>query len=115
VNDVLLEENLHILEAPDQQFRRISVASGDPPMILLRRQITSPPSLPVFRESPPDTHAARILFQVPSSFAHGEGMAPLDVVMQTPGFTLTERWAMYFKAYSITLLPPDHPRVITWT
>jgi hypothetical protein len=114
VNDVLMDVGLIILQSPDQEFEQISVTSTDPPLTLMRRQITCPPALPVFRESPPDTHAARILFRVPSTFAHGEGMAPLDAVVQTPGFTLSERWAMYFRQYSITLLPPDHPRVRTW-
>jgi Schlafen, AlbA_2 len=76
-----------------------------------RRAITSPPSLPIFKEGAPETHKAQIALQLPSSLL-GSKYIYLETKVMAQGVFKQEKWGIIVKGNVLQLLHPSHPLLI---
>lgn len=110
VNDVAIDTELMFPHDGASAFRRAGTLDEPPlsAMAIFRRAISSPPDIPIFKESP-DLRQSRILFQVPSALLHSRSL-PVSVAVQTPGFESRKVWALYSNQGTLWLLPPGDRR-----
>jgi hypothetical protein len=76
---------------------------------LLRRVISSPPSIPIFQEADPDDNRADVYLRWPASILRDEQLVDIETVVRTPGFSKTENWAIHVRGGTLRLCPPGSP------
>jgi hypothetical protein len=78
---------------------------------LVRRHL-SPPFEPIFQEADPNLRALAITFAVRSEHLRSTYFR-LATIIQTPGYSATENWAMVCQRATLTLYDPTHPKTRT--
>jgi Putative DNA-binding domain len=71
-----------------------------------RRRLSAPPDLPLFRED--DPQRLSLTFGYRSEYPQNEHVFYLTTVVQTPGYSSTERWVIYHRETTLTLCEPGH-------
>jgi hypothetical protein len=74
-------------------------------------RFSSPPSLPIFKELDPSSgHGQRYSLTVgyPSQLTGGERIFEIATVVQTPGYSATEKWIIHFRSLELRMCPPGH-------
>jgi hypothetical protein len=74
----------------------------------LVHSFSSPPALPIFKEVDPLAHRLSFTIAYPSNLRSGE-VFYLTTSVQTPGYSATERWAIFSRAGTLRMCPPGHP------
>jgi hypothetical protein len=94
INDVLIDHRVKVWQL-SSKFTHVATRAGPPKMMVMRRTITSPPDLPIFREGDPEAHKEIILLRWFSSLL-GD-VIRLETVVQTPGFSAIENWEICYR------------------
>jgi schlafen family protein len=82
----------------------------DVPQNWLRRRLSSPPHMPIFKESELRLNRSSLTLGCSSDLlSHGEHLLWVTISIQTPGFATTERWAIHQRGASLRLCEPGHP------
>ena len=82
------------------------------PQNWLRRRLSSPPDLPIFRESELSLNRSFLTFGYPEHLDGNDHLFHLTTSVQTPGYDATERWLIHQQGATSTLVrvrPPDEP------
>jgi hypothetical protein len=73
----------------------------------LERRLSSPPDLPIFKESEPRRVA--FTFAYPSNLLIGDHLFYITTSVQTPGYSATEKWVIDQKGANLRLREPGQP------
>ena len=76
------------------------------------RKLSLPPGQPIFQEADPDLSALSLTFSVRSEHLQST-LFLLATIVQTPGYSATEKWVMVCQGGTLTLYYPTHPRTGT--
>jgi hypothetical protein len=106
-------DNGLILSSPNS-FASTVAPRSDPgsEKFWLVRKLLSPPEQPIFQEADPDLSGLSFTFAVRSEHLHGT-LFRLATVIQTPGYSATEKWVMFCQGSMLTLYDPSHPETRT--
>jgi hypothetical protein len=92
--------------------------TGTPPgesqsgMNWLLRRLLSPPREPIFQEADPNLSSLALIFAVRSEHLRST-LFRLSTIIQTPGYSATEKWVMICEGGMLTLYDPGHPKTRT--
>jgi hypothetical protein len=75
----------------------------------LRRRLSSPPDLPIFKESGLSLSRSSLTFGYPENLLGGEHLFHITTSVQTPGYAATEKWVIHRQGATLTLYEPGHP------
>jgi hypothetical protein len=81
----------------------------DIPQNWLRYRISTPPDLPVFKEVESEFTNSGVLFGFHSELLYRAHRFRITTLVQTPGYTVTERWVIHQEGPHLRLLEPGHP------
>jgi hypothetical protein len=82
----------------------------DIPQNWLRRQLSTPPDLPIFKEADFDLTRSSVSIGFHSSLLTSVHRWRITTLVQTPGYTATEYWVILQEGQLLQLLEPGHPR-----
>jgi Putative DNA-binding domain len=104
-----LGEGILLRAASD--FGQIGIPPGKPGpgMNWVRRKLSSPPG-PIFLEAEP--LSLSLTFAIGSENLHSS-LFRLTTIVQTPGYSATEKWVMFCRDATLTLYDPTHPNTRT--
>lgn len=92
------------------EFYPIGEVDEEPTLHWLGRRFSSPPDFPIFKEMDERSfHRSSFTLAFPSSHLGGERQFGLCTSVQTPGYSLTEKWTMRSRAGMLRMYPPGHP------
>ena len=74
------------------------------------RKLSSPPGQPIFQEADPS--ALSLTFSIGSQHLHST-LFRLTTIVQTPGYSATEKWVMICQGGTLALYDPTHPKTRT--
>jgi hypothetical protein len=104
-----IDADLVILSHGDfQPIGQRTEGSALPQNWILRR-LSSPPGLPVFRESELFLSRKSLNLGYPSNFLSGEHLFHITTSIQTPGYSTEEKWVLHHRGSSLRLCEPGHP------